>query len=77
MERALRSLRTEQGKYAEIMIKGPKGFAVGRLILDEFSKILYSTKADEFAAVQDLVAQGLSLKEAIQTIAGSLVRTHR
>ena len=77
MERTLRSLRTEQGKYAEIMIKGPKGFAVGRLILDEFSKILYSTKADEFAAVQDLVAQGLSLKEAIQTIAGSLVRTHR
>ncbi|MBA3814893.1 MAG: ATP-binding protein, partial [Alphaproteobacteria bacterium] len=71
MERTLRSLRTEQGKYAEIMIKGPKGFAVGRLILDEFSKILYSTKADEFAAVQDLVAQGLSLKEAIQRIAGS------
>ena len=70
MERTLRSLRTEQGKYAEIMIKGPKGFAVGRLILDEFSKILYSTKADEFAAVQDLVAQGLSLKEAIQMIAG-------
>lgn len=74
MERTLRSLRTEQGKYAEIMIKGPKGFAVGRLILDEFSKILYSTKADEFAAVQDLVARGLSLKEAIHTIAGSLVR---
>jgi conjugal transfer ATP-binding protein TraC len=70
MERTLRSLRTEQGKYAEIMIKGPKGFAVGRLILDEFSKILYSTKADEFAAVQDLVKRGLSLKEAIQTIAG-------
>lgn len=70
MERTLRSLRTEQGQYAEIMIKGPKGFAVGRLILDEFSKILYSTKADEFAAVQDLVTQGLSLKEAIQRIAG-------
>lgn len=76
MERTLRSLRTEQGQYAEIMIKGPKGFAVGRLILDEFSKILYSTKAEEFAAVQDLVAQGLSLKEAIQKIAASLVRTH-
>lgn len=69
MERTLRSLRTEQGQYAEIMIKGPKGFAVGRLILDEFSKILYSTKADEFAAVQDLVTRGLSLKEAIQRVA--------
>ncbi|OJW46979.1 MAG: type-IV secretion system protein TraC [Alphaproteobacteria bacterium 41-28] len=71
MERTLRSLRTEQGKYAEIMIKGPQGFAVGRLLLDEFSKILYSTKADEFAAVQSQLSQGKSLKEAIHTIANS------
>jgi conjugal transfer ATP-binding protein TraC len=70
MERTLRSLHTEQGKYAEIMIKGPKGFAVGRLFLDPFSKILYSTKADEFAAVQSLVNQGMSLKEAIRQVSG-------
>lgn len=69
MERTLRSLHTEQGKYAEILIKGPKGFAVGRLLLDPFSKILYSTQADEFAAVQSLVNQGYSLKEAIYHIA--------
>ncbi|MBY0501648.1 MAG: type IV secretion system protein TraC [Alphaproteobacteria bacterium] len=71
MERTLRSLRTEQGKYAEVMIKGPKSFAVGRLLLDSFSKILYSTKAEEFAAAQNLVSQGYSLKDAIQTIAQS------
>ena len=70
MERTLRSLRTEQGQYAEIMIKGPKGFAVGRLILDEFSKILYSTKAEEFSAVQTLVEQGWSLKDAILDVSG-------
>lgn len=70
MERTLRSLKTEQGQYAEIMIKGPHGFAVGRLLLDSFSKILYSTKAGEFAAVQRLVDQGKGLKEAIQTVAG-------
>ncbi len=74
MERTLRSLHTEQGKYAEIMIKGPKGFAVGRLFLDPFSKILYSTKADEFAAVQSLVNQGLSLKEAIQKISVAVLQ---
>lgn len=68
MERTLRSLRTEQGNYAEVMIKGPKGFAVGRLLLDQFSKVLYSTKADEFAAVQSLVNQGQSLKQAIQSV---------
>ncbi|MDI9640429.1 hypothetical protein QM565_32530 [Geitlerinema splendidum] len=37
--------------------------------LDEFSKVLYSTKAEEFTAVQNLVSQGHSLKEAIQKIA--------
>ncbi len=68
MERTLRSLHTEQGKYAEIMIKGPKGFAVGRLFLDGFSKVLYSTKAEEFTAVQSLVDQGFSLKEAIRKV---------
>lgn len=69
MERTLRSLRTEQGQYAEIMIKGPKGFAVGRLLLDPFSQTLYSTKAEEFSAVQTLVEQGTSLKDAVLKIA--------
>jgi conjugal transfer ATP-binding protein TraC len=69
MERTLRSLRTEQGQYAEIMIKGPKGFAVGRLLLDPFSQTLYSTKAEEFSAVQTLVEQGLSLKDAVLKVA--------
>ncbi|MBS0272298.1 MAG: type IV secretion system protein TraC [Proteobacteria bacterium] len=75
MERTLRSLRTEQGKYAEVMIKGPKGFAVGRLLLDPFSQVLYSTKAEEFAAVQSLIRQGWSLKEAIQKISQSFNAT--
>lgn len=69
MERTLRSLRTEQGQYAEIMIKGPKGFAVGRLLLDPFSQTLYSTKAEEFSAVQTLVEQGWNLKDAVLKVA--------
>ncbi|MBL8675855.1 MAG: type IV secretion system protein TraC [Alphaproteobacteria bacterium] len=72
MERTLRSLHTEQGKFAEIMIKGPTSFAVGRLFLDGFSKVLYSTKADEFTAVQSLVNQGHSLKEAIRSVANAV-----
>jgi conjugal transfer ATP-binding protein TraC len=74
MERTLRSLHTEQGKYAEIMIKSPTGFAVGRLLLDPFSQILYSTKADEFSAVQTLVQKGWSLKDAIASIAQETMR---
>jgi len=69
MESALTSVRTKQGQYAEVMLYGPHGYAIGRLLLDPFSQILYSTKPEEFAAVQQLLSQGESLSDAIETIA--------
>ena len=69
MEKLLKSVKTQQGKYAEVMIYGPHGYAIGRLLLDPFSLILYSTKAEEFAAVQTLTEQGMTLPEAIQKVA--------
>jgi conjugal transfer ATP-binding protein TraC len=51
------------------MIYGPHGYAIGRLILDPFSKMLYSTKADEYAAVKNLQAQGMTLTQALETLA--------
>ncbi len=71
MEAMLTSLKTKQGQYAEVMIYGPHGYAVGRLLLDPFSLILYSTKAEEFAAVQQLTDKGLSLTEAIEQVSRS------
>jgi conjugal transfer ATP-binding protein TraC len=68
MEAMLTSVRTKQGTYAETMIYGPHGYAIGRLFLDPFSLILYSTKAEEFAAVQELTNQGMPLAEAIEQI---------
>jgi conjugal transfer ATP-binding protein TraC len=70
MEAMLTSVRTKQGTYAETMIYGPHGYAIGRLFLDPFSLILYSTKAEEFAAVQELTNQGMSLAEAIEQVSG-------
>lgn len=69
MERMLKSVKTVQGVYAEVMIYGPHGFAIGRLMLDPFSRILYSSKGQEFAAVRQLQQQGLSLTDAVQHIA--------
>ena len=68
-ERVLRSLQTDSGKFAEVMITGPFGYSVSRLRLDKFSNVLYSTLPEEHAAVQDKQAQGLSLKDAIQKVA--------
>lgn len=69
LEAKLTSLRTRQGQYAEVMIHGPHGYAIGRLLLDPYSLILYSTKAEEFSAVQQLTLQGISLADAIGRVA--------
>ena len=66
-EALMKSVHTQQGQYAEVMIVGPSGYAVGRLLLDPFSHLLYSTKAEDYKAVKHLEAQGLSLSEAIET----------
>jgi len=68
MEKMLSSVQTKQGQYAEVMIYGPHGYAIGRLFLDPYSLILYSTKADEFAAVQTLVQQGMTMADAVAEV---------
>ncbi len=69
IEEMLTSIHTKPGEYAEVMIRGSKGLFLGRLILDPFSKILYSTKAEEYSRVQELQKQGYSLTESVSKTA--------
>ena len=69
MKELLKSVHTKQGQYAEVMITGPYGYGVGRLILDPFSKILYSTKAEEYGRVKAYQEQGMSMEEAVRAVA--------
>ena len=69
MEDLLKSVHTKQGQYSEVMIAGPQGYALGRLILDPFCNILYSTRAEDYTAVERLESQGLSLDEALLEVA--------
>ena len=55
--------------YSECVIKGPQGLSVHRILFDPYSRILYSSKGDEFEAVKQLQAQGLSLQAAIEAVA--------
>lgn len=70
-ERLFKSLR-KTDEYSECIIKSPSGLSVHRIILDDYSKILYSSKGNEFDAVNRLQAQGLSLKEAVNQVAEML-----
>ncbi len=66
-EAALESLRMEEGKYSEVFLlnKGTGFSSINQLKLDPFSAMLYSTKADEFQAVQELQKHGLNTEESI------------
>jgi conjugal transfer ATP-binding protein TraC len=68
-QKLLSSIRTKQGEYSEMMILHEDGAAIGRLILDPFSRILYTTTPEEFTEVERYQHEGLSLTEAIKKVA--------
>ncbi|MFH0810116.1 MAG: type IV secretion system protein TraC [Pseudomonadota bacterium] len=61
----LKSVHTSQGRYSEIFLKTPRGWGIGRLIVNRFSYYLYTTRPDEVEAIRRLTEQGKTLEEAI------------
>jgi conjugal transfer ATP-binding protein TraC len=64
----LKTVHTMAGVYSEIFIHSERGLGVGRLIVSEFQKILYSTTPEDVAAVQRYLDNGMSMYEAIQHV---------
>ncbi|CAO4844266.1 MAG: Protein TraC [Holosporales bacterium] len=77
MEKDMKSVHTKAGDYAEVMITGPHGYAINRLVLDTFSQTLYSTTPKIFNAVQTLVDQGCPIADAIEKVAGIDPKTYQ
>ncbi len=71
MERALKSLHTADGRFAELVLHGPDGWRLARLVLDPWSVALFSSRGPAFAEVERLKEQGLCTVEAIDRIAGA------
>ncbi len=67
----LRSVHTLSGVYSEIFVISDRGNAVGRLVVDPFRKLLYSTRAEEVNAIEKLVRDGCTVAEAITRILDS------
>jgi hypothetical protein len=66
IKRMLLSLRTERGRFSELLISSPNGDAVVRHIPDPFSLMMASTNAHDFNECNALVAQGHTTMEAIE-----------
>ncbi|WP_296897573.1 type IV secretion system protein TraC [Thiohalocapsa sp.] len=67
----LKTVHTYPGAYSEIMLLSDGGGGIGRLVVDDFRKLLYSTQAGEVAAIRERREAGLSVEEAINDILGS------
>ena len=64
----LKSVHTVAGAYSEIFVRSNAGCGIGRLIVDEFRKLLYSTDPGDVNAITALTNGGLSVSGAIDTL---------
>lgn len=64
----LRSVHTDVGNYSEIFAYTPGGCTIGRLIVDRFTQLLYTTKVEEFTRVKHYKDQGMSMSQAINKV---------
>lgn len=61
----LQSVHTDSGNYSEVFAYTPDGITIGRLVVERFTQLLYTTRAEEFMKIKEYREAGLSLKEAI------------
>lgn len=67
----IRSISFEKGKYSECLIYGTGVTVIGRTVLDPYSLSLYSTTPGDYTALNNLVATGKSIDEAVDILVAS------
>ncbi|MET4694412.1 type IV secretion system protein TraC [Endozoicomonas lisbonensis] len=64
----LKTVHTVEGKYSEALVLTEQGSGIGRLILNPFKKLLYSSHPEDESAIRTYRSQGLSLSDAIMQV---------
>src|SRR5690606_35001023 len=64
----LKSVHTIAGVYSEIFIRSNAGVGVGRLVVSDFHKLLYSTDPNDVAELSEQRKRGLSVYEAVRAV---------
>jgi conjugal transfer ATP-binding protein TraC len=64
----LRSVHTVKGEFSEILSITNRGTGVGRLVVSDFNKLLYSTDAQDVSAIKRYRDQGLPVTEAVNRV---------
>ena len=68
MKRLLQSLRTEHGAFSELFIHSPAGNGIGRLLVDPWSLLLFSSRPEDWSAIDAHRSRGLAVPEAIDAV---------
>lgn len=64
----LKTVHTEPGVFSEVFISTRVGVGVGRLVLEPYKRLLYSTDPNDLQAIKDYQDQGMNLNDAIWAI---------
>jgi len=72
----LKTVHTIPGVYSEVFFITERGTGIGRLIVDPFKRLLFSTRADDVNTIRQLRRQGLSLREAIHRLLSEREKSH-
>lgn len=65
----LKSVHARVPHYSEVAIYGPDVHGViGRLRLDPFSRLLYSTNPEEYQAIENHIKRGMSVENAVEAV---------
>lgn len=65
---ALKTVHTLAGVYSEIFIQSETGCGIGRLVVSDFQKLLYSTDPQDWQAIEREKRRGLPLPDAIRAV---------
>lgn len=64
----LKTVHTVLGAYSEIFVKSNAGMGVGRLVVGDFQKLLYSTDPDDRRDIKFFSDKGFDISTAIQKV---------
>jgi conjugal transfer ATP-binding protein TraC len=76
MRGMLNTLHTEAGAYSEVFVHCPVGHGIGRLVLDPYSLLLVSSKAEDFTAVREKTRAGMNVDAAIRAVLAEREQAH-
>lgn len=76
MKRQLSSITTDHGNYSEIFVHSPMGSGIGRLILDPFSMMMFSTRAEDFEKIKTMRHKsGMTMEQTVVALLGERARS--